>query len=219
MVARGIREVLVGADPPGVVLSERAARKLADLRALHPWATSASTALVVDDHGRAKWWTFAGWKANLWLAQIVAQLRREVAAVDDLTVALDPWARVSELEAAISGASLDDIDLAPWVVGEAADGLKFSDCLPLDLAIEIVTRRLSDRRSTEQVLGEDLVEWRAAEQVSMRRYPVSTAWLNPYAARRSRPTGQSKARDWQGSVIAYASPILANRGQVDQGLE
>jgi ATP-dependent Lhr-like helicase len=162
VVARGVREVLAGGDPRGVVLSERAARKLMDLRSQHPWVRSDSTTLVVDDRGRAKWWTFAGWRANLWLAQAATELRREVGAVDDLTVALDPSATVRELKAALHSTSPERIDLSPWVVAEAVEGLKFSDCLPDNLALEVVTRRLADPASTEQALREELFDWRVA---------------------------------------------------------
>jgi hypothetical protein len=45
------------------------------------------------------------------------------------------------------------------VSAEAIDGLKFSDCLPRSLAVEVVTRRLGDPESTARALGEHTVEW------------------------------------------------------------
>lgn len=44
-------------------------------------------------------------------------------------------------------------------VAEAVDGLKFSECLPRHLAVELVTRRLDDRESVEMALGESVVGW------------------------------------------------------------
>jgi ATP-dependent Lhr-like helicase len=61
-VARAIRDVLVGANPGGVILSERAAEALDAQRSEFRWAASDTTTLVVDDRGRARWWTFAGWR-------------------------------------------------------------------------------------------------------------------------------------------------------------
>lgn len=160
VVARGIREILAGRDPSGVELSGRARRKLDELRAKHPWVSPDATTLVVDDRGRARWWTFAGWRANLWLARAVDELRREVAAVDDLTVALDPSATVDRLRGLLDRAAPDSIDLAPWVTAEAVDGLKFAECLPHELAVQVVTRRLADPASLSVALGERVTGWR-----------------------------------------------------------
>jgi len=162
VIARGVREVLLGSDPARVTLSRRGGEQLARLRSEHQWVRPDSTSLVVDGGGRARWWTFAGWRANLWLARAAAGLRREVAAVDDLTVALDPGTTTEELRRAVSDATGESIDLTPWVTAEAVDGLKFSECLPQSLATAVVTRRLADDESTARALGERLVGFRSA---------------------------------------------------------
>src|SRR5215211_4078864 len=161
-ITRGVREVLLGSDPTGVTLSRRAGERLAQLRAEHPWVVADATSLVTDVRGRVRWWTFAGWRANLWLARAAADLRREVAAIDDLTVALDPGATPQQLRRALSNAAETPIDLIPWVTTEAVDGLKFSECLPPSLATEVVAHRLTDPESTTRALGERLVGWRDA---------------------------------------------------------
>src|SRR4051794_8352026 len=104
VVARGIREVLAGTDPATVELSARAREKLSELRAAQPWAAAGATTVVVDDRGRVRWWTFAGWKANLALARQVDTLRATVASIDDLSVALDATVDVQTLCAALDGA-------------------------------------------------------------------------------------------------------------------
>lgn len=162
VVARGIREVLLGSDPAGVALSRRARERLAQLRAEHPWVRPDTTTLVLDDRGRVRWWTFTGWRANLWPAQAFADLRREVAATDDLTVALDPGTTVEQLRQAVSSAGPEPADLTAWVTDEAVDGLKFSDCLPRSLATTVLARRLADPASTTRALGERLAGWRDA---------------------------------------------------------
>jgi ATP-dependent Lhr-like helicase len=161
-ITRGVREVLLGADPAGVILSRRAGAWLAQLRAEHPWVRADATSLVTDARGRARWWTFAGWRANLWLARAAADLRREVAAVNDVTVALDLGVTPQQLRRALSNAVQAPIDLTPWVTTEAVEGLKFSDCLPPRLATEVVARRLTEPESTARALGERLVGWRDA---------------------------------------------------------
>jgi ATP-dependent Lhr-like helicase len=161
-IARGIRDVLLGSDPAGVTLSRRAGERLTQLRGEHPWVRPDATSLVTDGRGRARWWTFAGWRANLWLARAAADLRREVAAVDDLTVALDPGATLEQLRQAISAATEASINLTPWVTTEAVDGLKYSECLPRSLATQVITRRLADPESTALALEERLVGLRNA---------------------------------------------------------
>jgi ATP-dependent Lhr-like helicase len=158
-VARAIRDVLVGANPAGVTISERAMQALDEQRSMHRWAASDTTTLVVDDRGRARWWTFAGWKANLWIAAAATDLRREVAAVDDLAIAVDPTTSVEDLKQVVAGATAHALELAPWILTEAVDGLKFSDCLPKDLAFAVVARRLEDAPSTEQALRERIAGW------------------------------------------------------------
>lgn len=160
VVARGVRDVLVGADPAAVALSARAQEKLTQLRDEHLWAQPDTTTVVVDGKGRTRWWTFAGWRANLHLAHAAVALRREVAAVDDLTVALDPGTDVEDLQLSLVGARASDgFDVAPWVVDEAVDGLKFSECLPRHLAVEVIARRLADPTSVAQTFAERLTAW------------------------------------------------------------
>lgn len=158
LVARGVREVLAGREACGVDISERAASQLADLREAHPWATLGATTVVRDEHGRVRWWTFAGWKANLQLARLVDPLRTEVAALDDLTIVLDGSATSADVAALVrTGTPVPD--LAPWITAEAVDGLKFSDCLPPALAVEVVARRLIDPPSVEEARQEQVTGW------------------------------------------------------------
>lgn len=164
VVARGVRTVLTGVDPPGVQLSERAAARLGEVRALNRWAHVDRTTLVVEGARRANWWTFAGWRANLWLAQAASSLRREAAAMGDLFVALDPGTTLADLRAVVEAGNGQGLpDLAPWITAEAVDGLKFSDCLPRDLAVEVVTRRLDDTSSVAVALGERIDGWDEGE--------------------------------------------------------
>ena len=158
VVARGVREVLAGRDPDGVHLSSRAVARLADLRHERPWATPGATTVVRSEQGRVRWWTFAGWKANLQLARLVEPLRTEVAALDDLAIALDGSATSTDVATLVrTGSPVPD--LAPWITAEAVDGLKFSDCLPPALATEVVARRLTDPASVAEARQERVTGW------------------------------------------------------------
>lgn len=148
-VARGIRAVLQGADPVGVGLSTRAQERLAAARTDQWWVRDQATTVVRTESGKSVWWTFAGWKANLWLAAIAVKggCRTSVTAIDDLTISLDPDADTSALRAALAEADVADLVVAPWIAAEAIDGLKFSECLPPERALEVVARRLQDPSS------------------------------------------------------------------------
>jgi ATP-dependent Lhr-like helicase len=163
-VARGIRAVLTGDEPDGINLSTRATERLAQARADNWWTKPNATTIVTEPNGKTLWWTFAGWKANLWLAAIAttAGVRTGVTYLDDLAIALDPSAEPSALHSALAEASTDAMVLAPWIIAEAIDGLKFSECLPRDRASEVVAARLTDGAAVSAVKGEPLVSARLA---------------------------------------------------------
>jgi len=152
-VARGIRAVLAGEEPVGVTLSRRATERLAQARADNWWAKLDATAIVAQPNGKALWWTFAGWKANLWLAAIATRAGARAGAtyLDDLAIALDPGADPNALRSALAEVRDDKRGLAPWIIAEAIDGLKFSECLSRDRAVEVVTRRLADSPAVDEV--------------------------------------------------------------------
>lgn len=162
-VARGIRAVLTGEDPSGVTLSTRAAERLAQARADNWWVKPNATTIVTEPNGKTLWWTFAGLRANLWLAAIAtdAGVRSSVTYLDDLAIALDPGSDGATLREALADATTDAIVLAPWIMSEAIDGLKFSECLPRRRAERLVAQRLAD---TDTV-------------VSARAEPVASAHL------------------------------------------
>jgi ATP-dependent Lhr-like helicase len=160
VVARAVRDVLAGSDPGGVALSTRAADRLDARRAERPWVTVGATTLFTEAGGRIRWWTFAGWKANLALGFAASSLRTTVAAIDDLSVAVDPGTSLDDLRTVIAGASSESFDIAPWVVADAVEGLKFAECLPDQLARTVITRRLADPASVRAALDEVVSGWR-----------------------------------------------------------
>lgn len=157
-LCRSIRAVLAGEDPAGLRLSRRATEVLARLRAEHPWARDGATALVRRPDGRVRWWTFAGSLANASLAGAVRSLRRERSSLDNLSVALDDGVGARELRAVLAGLGPEALPLGDLAVDEAVEALKFSECLPADLARLVVEARLDDRANAAVALCEPLVE-------------------------------------------------------------
>ena len=148
-VARGIRSVLCGDDAAGIEVSARAQERLAQARTDQWWVERDTTTVVKDEREKVLWWTFAGWKANLWLAAIAssAGLRNTVNQLDDLAISLDSGADANGLRTVLWEANTAELALAPWITDEAIDGLKFAECLPRLHATELVARRLADLTS------------------------------------------------------------------------
>lgn len=142
-----------------MTLSKRAAERLEARRAERPWVTTGATTLLTEAGGRTGWWTFAGWKANLSLGFAASSLRTTVAAIDDLSVALDPRTSLDALRAVINRTTPERLDIAPWVVADAIEGLKFAECLPDELARTVITLRLADPASVYLTLGEAVSGW------------------------------------------------------------
>ena len=151
-LAQGVRTVLAGSNPVGITISRRAAERLAEHRSDRPWVRNGTTTLVTGANTR--WWTFAGQRANTWLAQALEPLRREATAFDGLSITLDAGVGHEELAAELSGLNVDEVSLADWVSDEAVEHLKFSDCLPPALALRTVTERLRDDAALRRALTE-----------------------------------------------------------------
>lgn len=151
-LARGVRDVLTGACPEGVDISRRATDQLDELRDEYRWVRPDGTTLVND--GRARWWTFAGQRANTWLASILSAARTRVTAFDGLSIALDSTVDLEQLRSHLAEVKLETASLAAWVSEEAAESLKFSDCLPSELVTQEISSRLRDDEAVLDALEE-----------------------------------------------------------------
>jgi ATP-dependent Lhr-like helicase len=153
-VTRSMREVLLGADPDGVVLSRRAVSALADLREHHAGhVATGSTVLRRGADGDVHWWTWAGSAANRTLhasLDIVDPRQRIGDQVLRLRHGIDLRAAAAELR----GSRVAELR-APSVDRYALRGLKFSAALPETLAADTVAQRLGDPGGAETVLRED----------------------------------------------------------------
>ena len=142
-LCQAIKRVLCGAAPAGR-LSKRAESKLAEQRAEFDWLDAEGTVIATDATGLS-WWTFAGLGAN---AAIAAGLRaRGLGAErpDNFRIRIEGAAATADLERALDElAAGDPALLRTPVEDEAIDKLKFSACLPRDLATEELEERLTD---------------------------------------------------------------------------
>lgn len=141
-LAQAICRVLQG-HTPAVTWSTRATSALAHQRSIHSWAEPTET-LVVSDGARLVWWTFAGTKANLALAEHL-ECAGSISAVTDLYVPLRPDVTKAGASASIAALKRRMLaELRPGVSPAAVTGLKFNECLPLPLAMRTLAERLRD---------------------------------------------------------------------------
>ncbi|GAA0926831.1 DEAD/DEAH box helicase [Pseudonocardia zijingensis] len=153
-ITRGMREVLLGTDPPGVILSKRATAMLGQLRE-HDGNTinCHGTVLHQSADGDVHWWTWAGAAANRTLhasLDIVDPKQRLGDRVLRLRHGIDLHEAAAQLRES-KAADLVDPPVNPF----ALRGLKFSAALPESLAVDTVARRLGDKYGASLVLQED----------------------------------------------------------------
>lgn len=151
-VARAMRDVLLGENPP-VRLSRRAADALTHVRednleTVHP----GGTLIVRTSSGDLRWWTWAGYGANVTLQATLGSLADQSQRADDLYLRLRGDISLEEWRIATTGPAqrlrLPEID------EKALSGLKFNAALPRHLAIATLAARVADTYGARAVLLE-----------------------------------------------------------------
>ena len=119
------------------------------------WLAAESSVVVSAGDGETEWWTFGGNRANATLARQLAQETGGKVSHDSFTLTFDSAVKLPDVEREIAAIRQCDVSAMRAAVDEdAVDGLKFSECLPGDLAIEMLERRLQDPDSTRRILGQ-----------------------------------------------------------------
>ncbi|MBT2488667.1 DEAD/DEAH box helicase [Streptomyces sp. ISL-96] len=151
-LARAVREVLLGADPP-VALTKRAVVSLAEAREhfleeVHP----GGTLIARGSGGYVKWWTWAGHRTNATLAATLGTVVTPAQRVNDCWIRLREDLTQQAWKQAVAEAPeqlcLPDVD------ERAVRGLKFADALPPRLAQATLAARLADFDGARAVLEE-----------------------------------------------------------------
>lgn len=150
-VARGMREVLLGATPAGVTFTSRASTMLNELRAGFADTVAADGTIVYLPGGSAgRWWTWAGTAANRTLQASLPDVVDPRQRIDEKSIRLLPGVTAAEFSQALSGVQWR----APDVDANALRGLKFSAALPPELAEHTLAARLGDIPHARDVVAE-----------------------------------------------------------------
>ncbi|MGJ6979251.1 DEAD/DEAH box helicase [Aestuariimicrobium soli] len=145
-----MRRVLLGVDPVGVRLSQRAAAALARLREQRADEVDATSTRVVQRESDARWWNRAGGRRNLVLATALARVNPELmdgkTSFGDAWIGLRAGTTMFMVQEALVLARLEfgaEFESLPIDIDDdALMGLKFSDLLPDVLARWELERRL-----------------------------------------------------------------------------
>lgn len=152
-LCQAIRRVLIDELPAGT-LSKRAVTQLGTVRCEYPWLEHRRTAVVRGPTGTA-WWTFGGLCANAAIGAALQQQGIPVGRVDNFEIPVDAECKPSDLEAAVEAVrKADPSRMMSPVDDRAIDDLKFSVCLPRDLAVRELEVRLTDAPAIRAVLAE-----------------------------------------------------------------
>lgn len=151
-MCQSIKHLLAG-DEDGVTWSRRARQQIHDIRQTYSWLDERSTVVIRDGSEPAEWWTFAGFGANAALAHELSQATQSAIDYDSFTVTFESHVSRKTIAKALDEVRSGDVSRMRAAVDEQAiEGLKFSACLPHELALEMLQSRLSDSPSIAKVL-------------------------------------------------------------------
>jgi ATP-dependent Lhr-like helicase len=147
-LAQAVRQVLAGAEAP-VEWSQRAVARMAEIRCeAAGWVTAAGSSLTRSG-SQARWWTWAGTKAN---NSLVAALTAQGldATANGLAVDIVEPVDVAQLR---NCADLLTGPTPPTPIPDdgALEGLKFAALLPEAMALDLLGHRMADPAVASEV--------------------------------------------------------------------
>jgi len=145
-VSRAAEAVIAGVVPE-CNLSRRAASKLNEIRDRLLFVDGTAVPVVDDGAGRIRIWTFAGARANASIGQALPGSR---ASSDDFCIDVRSGDARSLIDT-LSG--LNPIAVSQPLSEQMIRDLKFSQCLPAELASSIISSRLLDKNGIEATLA------------------------------------------------------------------
>lgn len=150
--ARAMRRVLATGELQGMP-SKRASEALEGLREGLAWVDDASTAVVRSSNG-TQWWTFAGLRANAMLAWALGDLVDAPTTQDNLALPLKAGVAAEQVEKRLRGLDADSVRTP--VSDEQVEELKFGECLPRTLTVDMLSHRAADTTGFMAVAAEPI---------------------------------------------------------------
>jgi ATP-dependent helicase Lhr and Lhr-like helicase len=143
-------EWVVAGNNPACTLSQRATARLAEIRERLTFVDGRSLPVVFEEDRRVRVWCFAGGLATAALARSLLQAGMAVASHDDFSISVrnSDCAQVAEALKHMDAAAVQ-----PNLPYDIASALKFSLCLPDQIIRAVLSLRLTDSASINEVLS------------------------------------------------------------------
>jgi ATP-dependent Lhr-like helicase len=155
-LCQAIQRVLAG-DGTRPCWSQRAHDRLREIRGEFAWLRPEGSVVVVSPDNGTEWWTFAGYRANASLAPSLARIIHKTTSHNSLAVRFEQPSLPEEIDHAIQELrSLKAANLLPAIEPAAVEGLKFSECLPPELATHVLQMRNRDPVGVSTLLCEPI---------------------------------------------------------------
>ncbi|MFN9769499.1 MAG: DEAD/DEAH box helicase, partial [Planctomycetota bacterium] len=152
-LCQSMKKLLLSGEA-GNLWSNRAKEVMKQLGDDYAWLSADKPTTVVKTDGELTWWTFAGFCANASLAFALSELTESRVTPESFGLTFEPRISVNEVEQAIEALMRRDASiLLPAIDEIALESLKFSECLPRELAIQILQRRLHDAKGISYALS------------------------------------------------------------------
>jgi ATP-dependent Lhr-like helicase len=143
-LCQSVKDVLA-AETIGDRWSRRAVERLREIRLEYAWLEREATAVLMGPKGDFEWWTFAGLGANATMSGELSKLLPSEVAYDNFALTFKESTSIELIERALQELGrLDPASMRPAADQDALRGLKFSECVPIRLAIEQLNERLTD---------------------------------------------------------------------------
>jgi ATP-dependent Lhr-like helicase len=130
---------------------------LEELRGEHSFVHAGGPTLLSRPASGVEWWTFAGTRANATLAGELSRRCGRRVDHDALAITVQGAEALPAIEGAVRELGSRDLSsMAPVVEEAALEGLKFSRCLPRDLGLAVLARRMQDVAAVQEVFAQPL---------------------------------------------------------------
>jgi ATP-dependent Lhr-like helicase len=148
-ICQAIRRILA-TDSTDPSWSQRATAQMEEVRMECPWASLDSTSVVQHPSGEVHWWTFGGGVANTLISQHLVPGQN--AKADNLCIPFPTSMKLSDVESLVGSRLTEEIRPTP---DEAAiENLKFSECLPHQVAAEVFVARFNEPEALATICKE-----------------------------------------------------------------
>ncbi|MEY4572819.1 MAG: hypothetical protein RLZ10_2076 [Bacteroidota bacterium] len=133
--------------------SERTKTKMQEIRMGYSFINMGESILIRQSIGEVQWYTFAGGLTNYLLADAISM--PDATKPNNLSIKIKTDMKMDQLQMLISENIKNEIE--PLFSTTVLDGLKFSECLPEDLAKQVFKARFKNPSAIDVIRSQPIV--------------------------------------------------------------